>query len=225
MLKQVFLDCDGTLLDSEQYWLQAPIRLLISRHLTVPPCILGDDRSTFLRPTITRLLEDEKTAKALGMTWQEILDWSYQSMAEEYKGFIQPKNGAEAVLRLLKEKNIGVTVVTATCEEWVRQGMERTGLMPYLDEIVSTDGQPFGKEKPELFLRLAEERGVKPEECLLLDDAAYALSGAKAAGCAAWGIYDAIRVPEHNQVLEIADCFFDDLVQVGEALKELLSSR
>ena len=221
MIRQAFLDCDGTLLDSEQYWLQAPIRLLVSRHLNVPACILGDNRSTFLRPTITALLEDEPTARALGMTWQEILDWSYQSMAEEYEGYIQPKKGAVELLRLLKEKNIAVTVVTATCEQWVRQGMERTGLMPYLDGIVSTDGQPFGKEKPELFLRLAEERGVKPEECLLLDDAAYALSGAKAAGCAAWGVHDVIRVPEHDQVLQIADRFFNDLVLVREALNEL----
>lgn len=69
--------------------------------------------------------------------------------------------------------------------------LERIGLADYFDAI--SDGTNISKSKPspEVFLKAAEFLGLKPEECLVVEDATAGVDAAHAGGMKAAAVGDA----------------------------------
>ena len=94
--------------------------------------------------------------------------------------------GAIELLDYLKEKNIPRTI--ATMSEWdnVEFYIKEFNLKRWfeLDKIVYSDGTIPGKPAPDIFLIAAEKIGLKPEECVVVEDAIAGINSAKSAGIA-----------------------------------------
>lgn len=60
--------------------------------------------------------------------------------------------------------------------------LERTGLSKYFDAIVDGNDVSTAKPDPEVFLLGAERLGLKPEECLVFEDAQAGIEAAQAGG-------------------------------------------
>lgn len=91
------------------------------------------------------------------------------------------------------------STATTKSSETARQVLELFGLARYFDHIQGTDGFP-SKPAPDVILRSLERLGVRPEDCLLIGDAAPDMEAGRRAGvrtCAVtWGYgdQDAMRV-------------------------------
>lgn len=90
----------------------------------------------------------------------------------------------EELLKYLKESNYKVAVASSSNMDHIINNMEKTGLKKYIDEFASGAEVENGKPAPDVFLLAAERLGVKPEECLVLEDSkagvlAGSLAGAK----------------------------------------------
>ena len=59
---------------------------------------------------------------------------------------------------------------------------EVLGLDRYIDEFVSGETVPHGKPAPDIFLKAAKELGMKPEHCLVIEDAVAGIAAARAGG-------------------------------------------
>ena len=92
--------------------------------------------------------------------------------------------GAVEFLDYLKENNIPRTI--ATMSEWdnVEFYIKEFKLEKWfdLDKIVYSDGTIPGKPAPDIFLIAAEKIGLKPSECLVVEDAIAGINSAKSAG-------------------------------------------
>lgn len=92
--------------------------------------------------------------------------------------------GAVEFLDYLKENNIPRTI--ATMSEWdnVEFYIKEFKLEKWfdLDKIVYSDGTISGKPEPDIFLIAAEKIGLKPSECLVVEDAIAGINSAKSAG-------------------------------------------
>lgn len=67
-------------------------------------------------------------------------------------------------------------------------------LEPVFEVMQCSDGIPFGKPNPAIYLRTIERLGVRPEECIVLEDSSNGVRAGRAAGCYV------IAVPnEHTQ--------------------------
>ena len=96
---------------------------------------------------------------------------------------IEAKPDAEKLLSYLKEKGIAVALATATPKDRAEEYLRRVGLLQYFDEVVSARMVKNGKPAPDIYLFVAEKLGLKPEECMALEDSQNGIRSANAAGC------------------------------------------
>ncbi|MDU4714397.1 MAG: HAD family phosphatase [Gemella haemolysans] len=88
----------------------------------------------------------------------------------------------EELLKYLKESNYKVAVASSSNMDHIINNMEKTGLKKYIDEFASGAEVENGKPAPDIFLLAAERLGVKPEECLVLEDSKAGVLAGSSAG-------------------------------------------
>lgn len=96
---------------------------------------------------------------------------------------IEAKAGAETLLSYLKENGYRVALATATGFERTKKYLGQLGLYKYFDEIVCAAMVEHGKPEPDIYLYAAEKLGLKPQECLALEDSQNGIKSASSAGC------------------------------------------
>ena len=221
MIKVIFFDLDGTLLDSELYWRQTGLRLLCSKNLLMPQDILERQDEMAFSTTLRELLSRPDYAAEIGMTLEECIAWGRQNLSELYRTRIPLKPHARELLQYVKSRGFKTVLVTASTEPDVQAVFERFDIGQYFDLVHSTYNQPENKSKPALFERLAAQMGAVPAECIHVDDARYALQGARDAGMQAWAVADAVHTLKIERVKAAAHRYFETLAEVEEALHEV----
>ena len=88
----------------------------------------------------------------------------------------------EELLKYLKESNYKVAVASSSNIDHIINNMEKTGLKKYIDKFASGAEVENGKPAPDVFLLAAERLGVKPEECLVLEDSKAGVIAGSSAG-------------------------------------------
>ncbi|MDR3791835.1 MAG: HAD-IA family hydrolase [Terracidiphilus sp.] len=87
------------------------------------------------------------------------------------------------VLELIRALPVGRwTVVTSATDRLVRVRLAVGGI-PVPERIVTGDDVSLGKPHPDPYLAGAKLIGVRPEECVVFEDAASGVRAGKAAGC------------------------------------------
>lgn len=96
---------------------------------------------------------------------------------------IEAKDGAKFLLSYLKENGYKVALATATPPERAKRYLDKLDLYKYFDEVVCSSMVKNGKPKPDIYLLAAERLGLKPQECLALEDSPNGIKSASSAGC------------------------------------------
>ena len=96
---------------------------------------------------------------------------------------IEPKPQADYLLSYLNEKGIKVALATATAKPLAEKYLERVGLLKYFDAVASAKQVEHGKPAPDIYIYAASLLGLKPEECIALEDSPNGIRSAHAAGC------------------------------------------
>ena len=185
-VRAVFLDLDGTLLDSMGVWSDIDRRFLAKRGLEIPPDYLEaivplSYRDTALY-TIRRFGLNE-TPEALMKEWHEM-------SIEAYRDWVPLKEKSRALLNWLKGKGFRLAAGTASTPELAVPCLTRLGVIGELEQVISTEEVFIGKNDPGFWEVAAEKMGLPPTECALFDDAAASLQAAKAAGIYTVGVLD-----------------------------------
>jgi len=79
---------------------------------------------------------------------------------------------------------IPIAIVSGSTRESVVASLSTLGLLDRFDTLVCAGDYVHGKPNPEPFLLAAERLGVKPEDCLVFEDAQPGIEAAKTAGMA-----------------------------------------
>ncbi len=87
-------------------------------------------------------------------------------------------------LNYLKTKNIPMTIATMSDKDNVDFYIEHFDLPRWFDveKIVYSDGKIKGKPAPDIYIIAAKNLGLKPEECIVVEDAVSGIESARAAG-------------------------------------------
>lgn len=117
-------------------------------------------------------------------------------------GELTPANLSEEVkstLDALREK--GMKLAIGSSSKNAKFILERIGLADYFDAI--SDGTNISRSKPdpEVFLKAAEFLGLKPEDCLVVEDATAGVDAAHAGGMKAAAIGDAAEKSYGDYIL------------------------
>lgn len=91
--------------------------------------------------------------------------------------------GAVELLDFLKTNNIPMTIATMSEKDNVDFYIKEFNLAKWfdIDKIVYSDGTLPGKPAPDIYLIAAENLGLKPEECIVVEDAISGIDAAHSA--------------------------------------------
>ena len=130
--------------------------------------------------------------------------WYRQMCLENPETFILAP-GAEPFLDYLKANNIPMTI--ATMSEWdnVEFYIKEFKLSRWfdIDKIVYSNGKIPGKPAPDIYEIAAKNIGLKPQDCIVVEDA---ISGINAANSAQIGMIIAIASVESDNLYKSMPC-------------------
>lgn len=111
---------------------------------------------------------------------------------------------------------LGLAVASSSPREWVHGHLQRIGLLTRFQAICCGDEVPAIKPAPDLFLAAVRALGVQPAETIVFEDSLNGLLAARAAGCHAIAVPNAVT---RHLDLTIAHRIVASLAEI--TLKEL----
>lgn len=224
MIKAALVDMDGTLYDSMPLHSQAWHRLMREIGINAPEDEFYLDEGMTGAATVNKL-----AMSAWGKTYsKEECERLYARKAAYFRELEAPDvmRGARRVIEGLMERGIVCVLVTGSGQNSLlsRLDTDYPGAFPAERRVTSRDVEN-GKPHPEPFLRGAALAGVRPEECLAIDNAPLGVESASRAGTVAIGVCtgpiaaDVLKASGAVRVYGSMDALADDLDSVLETYK------
>ena len=180
----VFFDMDGTLVDSEPaYW--ESDRVFLGRY--------GIDYSEELNASFIGRgsVEMFKSLEQLfpespvnAMSLDERVRLKDEAFALYAPSKVKSFAGVELLARALAARGVVIAIASGSSPAIIDLMLEATGLGSMFPLRVSASEVARGKPEPDVFLEAARRAGVRPENCLVLEDSRFGVAAAKAAGMA-----------------------------------------
>ncbi len=179
-------DLDGTLLDSNQIWMDIDLAFLSRRGLT-----LTQEYNDFVIHSIFPIAAQfTRDYYHLPDSPEQIMD-EWRSMAyTAYSSTIPLKAGAKAYLSRCFQSGGQTALFTASEPVLCRAALERHGLTSLFHHIVFAQELGVEKRAPTAFPLLGKHLGVPLSDCILFDDSPEACARAREAGLTVIGVYD-----------------------------------
>jgi beta-phosphoglucomutase len=90
--------------------------------------------------------------------------------------------GSQELMRALHEAGYPQALGSSAPLANIELVKEVLGLDRYMNAFVSGETVPHGKPAPDIFLRGAQELGIEPKQCLVIEDAVAGVAAARAGG-------------------------------------------
>ena len=174
--KLVILDCDGVLVDSEVI----SVGVLTERVRQAGAEIAdGDGYRLFLGRSMAAVEKLLRKDYGLALSRTE-LDGIRAETFRRFRAELKPMPGVAEALSRLKT---GRCVASSSSPERIRLSLSLTGLLEMLEpHIYSASMVTRGKPAPDLFLHAAKAMGVRPEDCVVVEDSPAGIEAARQAG-------------------------------------------
>lgn len=200
-------DMDGTLLDTMRYWRFTTLEFLLSHGLPVR----NEDLVRMLDTSSRKLLYDiaEREGVDIGER-QAVITELEDYMGRHYQYDSQPKDDfVRPFLEKLKERGVRMCVATGSRREYARIGLERAGLLDFMEFVTDNyeSGNGITKSESEYFVQVCDRLNVAPERCVVFEDACYAMEAAKKAGCRVLAIEDQTARGQKEKIQQVADWY------------------
>jgi 2-haloacid dehalogenase len=111
----------------------------------------------------------------------ELSEEDQEKLIEEYQN-LRPFPDVIPGIQTLKEKGHNLVAFSNGVEATARTLLERVGVLPYLDGMISVDDLRTFKPDPQVYLYLAGRLRREPQETWLVSSNSFDVIGAKAAG-------------------------------------------
>lgn len=180
MIKAVIFDMDGVLIEAKDWHYEALNKSLnlfgynISRfdHLTKFDGLPTKDKLNILSTEYNLPYELHSFINEMKQSYtMEIVHTKCKPL------FIH-----EFALSRLKMEGYKLAVASNSVKNTVTTMMEKAALTPYLDLMISNEDVKKGKPDPEMYIKTIGLLGLKPEECVVVEDNENGIRAAKAAG-------------------------------------------
>ena len=207
MADAVLWDMDGTLVDTEPYWIQVE-QELVEAHGGVwtrehAMQLVGND-----------LLDSGRYIREHGgvdLPPEEIVEILLDGVVAQVEKSVPWQPGAPELLAQLRAAGVPCALVTMSYERFVAPVLAALPKGSF-DVVVTGDNVAHGKPHPEPYLHAARLLGVEPTACLAIEDSNTGARSAEAAGCL-------VLVVEHHVPVESSErrIFLPTLEGVGPA--------
>lgn len=185
----VLLDMDGTLVDTEPYWMAAERELVYAHGGTWT----AEDGLTL----VGLGLENSAAilqSRGVNLSTHDIVDHLTQRVRAQALEHIPWQPGALELIASLRAAQIPLALVTMSMRT-LAHPIVNSSDEPLMDLIVSGDDVENPKPHPEPYLRAARLLGVEITECVAIEDSIPGLASAVASGATVVGVPAHIELP------------------------------
>lgn len=215
MVKAVIFDMDGIMIDSEPLW-EKTERIMLGRK--------GIEYNPIYRDKIVGLNQND-SGKLLRETFnlpetvEEIIAGRIEILLGLYETELELVPRLLPLLKELGESGLLLALASSSPIEVINFVLDTFSIGKYFTVVVSGDTVPLGKPHPGIYLHTANNLGIEPSECVVIEDSINGVKSAKRAGMIC------LAVPDKRLSLkefQIADLIVDSLNEVSlEVIKNL----
>ena len=187
----VLWDMDGTLVDTEPYW--------VATEFAMAEKYGGTWSHEHAMNLVGNALLDSgdyiREHMGIDRTTHEIVEELLDGVVARVQDEVPWRPGARELLHDLAEHDVPCALVTMSWQRFVDPILAQlpTGIFA---SVVTGDRVRFGKPHPEPYLTAAADLGMAPSDCLAIEDSNTGATSAVAAGCTV------LCVPHHVPVRE-----------------------
>ena len=215
MIKGCLFDLDGVLVDTAKYHFLAWKRLAEELNIT----FTHEDNERL--KGVSRMRSLDIILEIGQVTLEESQKITLADKKNEwYKEYIMKMDeteilsGVSEFLSHIRAQGMKVALGSASKNSPII--LERTGLAKYFDAIVDGNDVKTAKPDPEVFLLGAERLGLKPEECLVFEDAQAGVEAAVAGGMKVVAVGT-------EELLKGADFYIQDMAKDFDRLNSFIA--
>lgn len=172
----ILWDMDGTLIDSEPYWIEAEIELATAHGVTWTHAdgltLVGNPL-----PSSAHVLK----AAGIDLPAEKIIDFLIGAVTTRVRAHMPWITEARELLTSARELGVPCALVTMSVGGFVDEFVSQAGSF---DVVVTGADVSRGKPDPEAYLRAAEALGVDPAHCVAIEDSRVGVAAAHASGAA-----------------------------------------
>lgn len=202
-IKAMIFDLDGVITDTAKYHFQA--WKMLANELGI---ILDEEDHERLkgldRQSSLELILAKTSVIKTGLEKFQLAERKnrYYRALIQVMGADEKCSGVEELLSRLRQAN--VLIGLASSSQNASLVIQRLSLQHYFDYMADASSIKQGKPHPEIFLTVAQALGVRPPECIGIEDAVAGVRAIKTAGMKAVGI-------GNGQILQEADWVFPSI--------------
>lgn len=209
-IEAVIFDLDGTLIDSMWMWKNIDIEYLGRFGIEFPEDLQTNIEGMSFSETAVYFKNRFQIKDDLEQIKK---DWNEMARGK-YENEVPVKEGVVDFLNYLKSQNIPAGIATSNSKELVQLILEKHQLSGYFQSIRTSCEVEKGKPSPDIYLLVAKDLGVNPENCLVFEDVPQGIMAGKNAGMRVCAVYDEYSNPVLEKKKQLADYYIDTIKEV-----------
>lgn len=167
MLEAIIFDMDGVLVDSEYTYFQSKSQILKEAGHEVEESY----HFQFMGTTSEYMWEQMKQEFSLPLSVPEyVQEMTALRQAMIKRDGVRVIPHVQAFVKRLSEAGLKLAVASSSSLAEIKVNLAEIGVAEYFSEVVSTEEVKHSKPAPDVYLAAAERIGVKPENCLGIED-------------------------------------------------------
>jgi len=202
----VIFDLDGSLVDSMWIWKDIDIEYLGRFQIDLPDDLQNAIEGMSFSETAVYFKERFSIPDSLE---QMKADWN-QMAWDRYTKEVPLKRGVKEFLEGCKRNGIKLGIATSNSRELVDNIASAHGLEQYFSCIMTSCEVKRGKPFPDIYLAVAKQLAVKPENCLVFEDIVPGIMAGKNAGMEVCAVEDEYSASDKERKCQVADYYIEN---------------
>ena len=195
-IKAIIFDLDDTLVNSLKIHTKA-WDILFEHHKIDYDRIPDNLRKQFLGMRIIDILKVLKEELNLKQDIEQLFNEREKIFINLFKNHVEPLDGAQESVRFFKYRGYKMALASSGTHDYIEIAIKKMGLLEEFDVIVGGEDVQKGKPDPQTYIKAAQKLNLKPNQCLVIEDAQKGVRSAKSAGCFCIGVEN-IHTPKQN---------------------------
>ena len=208
--KGAIFDMDGTLMDSMWIWRDIDIEYLGRFGIALPEDLQAKIEGLSFAETAVYFQEHFGITDSIEKIQS---DWNDMAI-DFYRHRIGMKRGARELLTQMKERGMKIGIATSNSVELTEECLAANGVADLFDTVRTSRDTPRGKPFPDIYLSVADEWGIAPEDLIVFEDIPNGAIAGKRAGMEVIAVADDYALPRREELIRIADHFIADFTQI-----------